>query len=212
MPRQSITQASNSAASSGFLDLMGESRDNYTIISFESLGDRVEQLAAIYVEKLAEKLRQADSTSSGTLADSIIPLELTIMDGVYTVLIQAATYAAYIDEGVSGWANSRGSRFKFKTKGVHKDSDMVKSIKAYLLREGTISRNTNITVSSREKKRANMPDATTRNAMTVAYMVKRQGIKPTHFWKDATQEVEALAFTMFAEAVKIDIINNISKQ
>lgn len=212
MPRQSISSAANRAVDTGFLDLMGEEQSSYQPVSLDNLAQSVEYVAAVYTQKLAEQLKAKDATSSGSLADSIVALDLVIMGSVYTVSIQANKYASFIDEGVSGWAQSRGSRFQFRTKGVNPTGDMVKSIRAYLLREGNISRNTAVSVSRRESKRAKITDATTRAAISTAYMIKRMGIPANHFWRDATAEMTVIAEKEFGAALEIDIVENITKK
>src|SRR5687768_10429208 len=112
---RSISSAQRHVLNSGVLDLMGESKTGYNVIEFNDLTDTLTYLGALYAEKLANSLNKADATSSGNLADSIIPLDVRVFGSVYTVEIEAAKYAKFIDEGVDGWANARGSQYKFKT-------------------------------------------------------------------------------------------------
>jgi hypothetical protein len=210
MKRISQRSAQDLADKTGFLDLLGESQELFEPVKLDSLASSLAWLAANYADKLTKRLNEADASSSGDLADSIVPLDVEILGTVYSVAIEAKKYADFIDEGVSGWANDRGSRFKFKTRGVDPKGPMVKSIKAYLLREGKISRNTKVAVSKREAKRGAITDATTRAAISTAYMIKRQGIAPTHFWRNATADMAQLVEKELGAALKVDIINNLS--
>jgi hypothetical protein len=54
-----------------------------------------------------------------------------------------------------------------------------------------------------------MQDAETKTILAVAAGIKRFGIKPTHFWSDATAEINAYIETELGIATKIDIINNL---
>ena len=166
--------------------------------------DKLTQLAAQYSIALAKKLGDVDASSSGELADSIQPLSIQVKDNIFYVDIVAAKYASFIDEGVDGWANSRGSRFKFKTKGVDPKGAMVKSVKDYLVRENKISQSKYAVLNKKGKVR----DRQIQAATTVAYMIKRMGIKATHFWRDATNEFSSIVEKELGMAVKIDIINN----
>jgi hypothetical protein len=166
--------------------------------------DKLTQLAAQYSIALAKKLGDVDASSSGDLADSIQPLAIQVKDDIFYVDIVAAKYASFIDEGVDGWANSRGSRFKFKTKGVDPKSAMVKSIKDYLVRENKISQSKYAVLNKKSK----IKDRQIQAATTVAYMIKRMGIKATHFWRDATSEFSSIVEAELGMKVKIDIINN----
>jgi hypothetical protein len=166
--------------------------------------DKLTQLAAQYSIALAKKLGDVDASSSGDLADSIQPLSIQVKENIFYVDIVAAKYASFIDEGVDGWANSRGSRFKFKTRGVDPKGAMVKSIKDYLVRENKISQSKYAVLNKKSKVR----DRQIQAATTVAYMIKRMGIKATHFWRDATTEFSSIVEKELGMAVKIDIINN----
>ena len=204
---RSISQAQLHFLEGNDIDLMGE--EQIKPIKLNDLADTMAYLAALYTQKLAESLNKADATSSGFLADSIIPLDVKILGSVYTVEIQAATYAKFIDEGVDGWAKARGSKYKFKTKGVDPNGEMVKSVKAWLLREGSFSQNVRTQLSKRESRQQSITDSATRKSISVAYMIKRQGIKPTRFWGNATKDMKQIVEQELAKALKVDIINSI---
>ena len=204
---RSISQAQLHFLEGNDIDLMGE--EQIKPIKLNDLADTMAYLAALYTQKLAESLNKADATSSGFLADSIIPLDVKILGSVYTVEIQAATYAKFIDEGVDGWAKRRGSQYKFKSKGVDPNGEMVKSVKAWLLREGSFSQNVRTQLSKRESRQQSITDSATRKSISVAYMIKRQGIKPTRFWGNATKGMKQIVEQELAKALKVDIINSI---
>lgn len=188
---------------------MGESKSSYQVMKLDDLADTLTYLGGLYALKLVENLNKADASSSGNLEDSIQPLDVSILGSVYTVEIQAAKYAKFIDEGVDGWAKSRGSKYKFKTRGVDPKGEMVQSIKAWLLREGKMIRNTKKATTKREARQMSITDATTRAAISTAYMIKRQGIKPTHFFRDTTKQMRSIVEMELAKALKVDIINAI---
>jgi hypothetical protein len=173
-----------------------------------NIQSQLTNLAAEYSLMLAEELKKKDATSSGELADSILPLEIQVNGQVFSVQIQTKAYASFIDEGVDGWAKSRGSRFKFKTKGVNPQGEMVKSVSEWLEREGKMA-TTKYRVLTRKGKSAN--DFKIQRATSTAYMIKRFGIKATHFWRDATSKFKGMIEKELGIAVKIDIINNIVK-
>ena len=204
---RSISQAQLHFLEGNDIDLMGE--EQIKPIKLNDLADTMAYLAALYTQKLAESLNKADATSSGFLADSIIPLDVKILGSVYTVEIQAATYAKFIDEGVDGWAKSRGSQYKFKSKGVDPNGEMVKSVKAWLLREGSFSQNVRTQLSKRESRQQSITDSATRKSISVAYMIKRQGIRPTKFWSNTTKDMARVVEMELAKALKVDIINSI---
>lgn len=211
MAKPSITSAQSKAIADGFLDLVGENKSLTTPVAFSTIADSLAYVAAVYTDKLNAQLVAKEADSSGALAKSIVASDVVLFGSVYHVDISAEEYASFIDEGVDGWANSRGSRFKFKTKGVNTDGDMVKSVKAYLLREAKIGSIKNRPVSAKESKRQNITDASTKAAITAAYMIKRFGIKPNHFWRDATTEMDEVILREFSAALQVDIIQNLTQ-
>ena len=61
-------------------------------------------------------------------------------------------------------------------------------------------------VTAREQKAPK--DLRLQAAVTTAYMIKRMGVKPTHFWRDTTNEFKVILEKELGTSVKIDIINN----
>lgn len=207
--------AKDKIVKSNFLDLLGEGKDKFEPVKLESIAQSLEYVAAIYTDKLNRELQTADASSSGDLADSILALDVELLGTVYTVAIEAKKYADFINSGVNGWAQNRGAPFSFKQPQKRQgdftgESAMVKSIKKWLVREGAISRNTKKAVSTREGKRAKITDTNTKAAVTAAYMIKRQGIAPTHFWDKATAQMDSIIKDEFGAALKIDIINGLT--
>jgi hypothetical protein len=210
MARQSFAAAQHEAINNGFLDLLGEEVSTYEEVQLTDTANTLLIIAAKYVAKLTELIEQRDIASSGGLSDSLGATEVEVSGTVYSIGIEAADYAAFVDEGVDGWAKSRGSRFKFKTRGVDPNSEMVASIKDWLRREGGSARNVKIGISSREIRGKKIADEATQRATSVAYMIKRQGIEPTHFWRDATIYIQDVARQEMGMALRIDIINNLT--
>lgn len=185
--------------------------ESYEVVKFDDLANTLAYVAALYVDKLAVELNNADATSSGKLSDKTIALDVQVFNTIYSVEIQTLSYAKFIDEGVSGWANDRGSQYSFKSKGVDPNGPMVKSIKDYLRREGKMAKANFRAITKKETKRKNITDVSTKAAITAAYMIKRQGIEPTHYWQKATKSITDVVAKEFAAALKVDIINNLGK-
>ena len=203
-----MNKVQHEALSEGFFDLLGQDSQSFEEVKLTDTAKTIVQLAANYANLIVEKLNQKDAASSGALADSVQPTELEFDGVTYTIKIQAKGYISFVDQGVNGWAVNRGSVYSFKTKGVDHNGEMVKSIKAYLKREGASARNVKVGISKRENKGMSADD---RNAITAAYMIKRQGIEPKRFLSDATSEMEVIIKSEFGAAFKIDLINNLTK-
>lgn len=199
-----MRKVQHEAIEEGFLDLLGENAANFKELDWSDIEQTLTNLAAVYIGLLAESADSKDVSSSGYMQDNIRATDVEKNANVYEIGITAPDYASYQDEGVNGWAVNRGSRFQFRTKGVN--DNMRNAIKKWLQREGMSARTIKQGVSKREQRGM---DALTQSANTAAYMIKRQGIKPTHFWRDATNQFNNYLESELTTAVKIDVVNNI---
>ena len=207
----SISRVQHEALADGFIDLLGEDTQNFEKVQLSDVNNTIVQLAAKYIDIVADKINEKDVVSSGNMADSMQPTMLEFDGKTYRIGITAPEYSTYQDEGVNGWAVDRGSRFNFVTRGVDPDGEMVKSVKQWIQREGASARNVSRAVTSRERKGQSMPDPTTRAAVRASYFIKKKGIRPRRFWKEATDEFLVEMENELGIALKIDIINNITQ-
>ena len=208
---KSFSKVQHEALADGFIDLMGQDTNNFEKPELSDVNNTIVQLAARYIEIVSDKINEKDVASSGYMADSMQPTMLEFDGKSYRIGITAPEYSTYQDEGVNGWAIDRGSRFSFKTRGVDPNGEMVKSVKAWIQREGASARNVSRAVSAREAKGKTMMDASTRAAVSASYFIKRKGIKPRKFWSEATDEFKTEMENELGIALKIDIINCITK-
>lgn len=206
---KSINKAATDFANSGELDLLGSLE--FEEVDLSNVSNSLLSLAAKYIDKIIENADKKDISSSGFLRDNIKPTDVEIDGSKFSIYIKAPDYLSYQDEGVDGWSKSRGSRFKFKTKGVDPDGEMVKSIKDWLSRENKSAANVKVGISNREIRGKGIKDVQTKQAVTAAYMIKRQGIQGKHFLRDATQEMQLVIQNELGEAFKADIILNLTK-
>lgn len=204
-----MTKAQHEAVDSGFIDLNTLDAGDYQPIDLADIENTLTIVAAVYVGLLHDGANSKDVKSSGDMIENIKPTKVTKTENVYSIGITAPDYASYQDEGVNGWKVDRGSRFKFKTRGVNPDGAMVARVKQWIQREGQSARNVKVGVTPRERRGMKMQDATTKAAVTASYFIKKKGIEPTHFWRDATEEIQQYFETELAIASKIDIINNL---
>jgi hypothetical protein len=204
-----MTKAQHEAVDSGFIDLNTLDAGDYQAIDLSDIKNTLVAIAGAYVGLIHENATSKDVNSSGDMIENIKPTEVETTENGYSIGITAPDYATYQDEGVNGWKVNRGSRFKFKTKGVNPDGAMVASVKEWIQREGLSARNVKQGVTRRERRGMKMQDATTKAAVTASYFIKRNGLKATHFWSDATDEINAYIETELGIATKIDIINNL---
>lgn len=204
-----MTRAQHESVDSGFIDLNTLDASDYQAIDLSDIKNTLVAIAGAYVGLIHENATSKDVNSSGDMLENIKPTDVTKTENGYSIGITAPDYATYQDEGVNGWKVNRGSRFNFKTKGVNPDGPMVASVKQWIQREGLSARNVKQGISRRERRGMKMQDATTKAAVTASYFIKKKGLKATHFWSDATSEINAYIETELGIATKIDIINNL---
>ena len=206
-----ISRVQHEALADGFIDLLGEDTSNFEPVKLTDVNNTIVQLAAKYIDIVADKINEKDVVSSGRMADEMQPTMLEFDGKTYRIGITAPEYSSYQDEGVNGWAVDRGSRFSYRTRGVDPNGEMVKSVKQWIQREGASARNVTRAVTARERKGQTMPDPTTRAAVRASYFIKKKGIKPRRFWKEATDEFVVEMENELGIALKIDVINCITK-
>ena len=207
-----MTRAQHEAVDSGFIDLNTLDAGDYQAVDLSDIENTLINVAAAYVGLLHEKATQKDVVSSGSMIDDIKATDITKTESGYSIGITAPDYATYQDEGVNGWKINRNSRFNFHNKGTKEGSPMYNSLKQWVNREGLSARNVKQGVTRRERRGMKMQDAETKTILAVAAGIKRSGLKATHFWSDATSEINAYIETELGIATKIDIINNLYPQ
>lgn len=207
---QSISKRQAQVLNTDYIDLLGEDSNNYAPASFPGVVDQLYNLALLLIESGQDELRAADKVSSGKLADSIAAQPMVIMGSVYSIDIDMASYYDFVNQGVNGWAKGYGSPYNFKKfagKSGRKSGAMVTAIRKWLIREGLQSRAKFRPITERETKAKKITDTSTKTAIIISKAVRKNGIKPSHFWDRAVDKTELAAADIFGEAFKIDIIN-----
>ena len=193
---------------------LGEDKSAYKAVELTDIRDTIVFLGKSFAQVLADEMDRKDVSSTGKLQDNIIPGELEQSGELISVNISAYEYFSYQDKGVSGWANDTNSPYKFRTKGVDPKGEMVKSLKEWLEREGKSSAPTGLgkyKITSREKRGGNILDASTQAAVGKAYATKKYGIPARHFTEPAIAIIRKQAEKELGIALKVDIINNLTK-
>lgn len=197
----------------------GGSKTEFEALSLNSTAKILAQLAAEFALMARENLNKADRNASGFLADSIINLPVRYMGKVLVAEVSIASYYEFIDQGVKGWKNTTKaplSPFQFKKTVPNKDggtrnSEMVTSIRKWLIKEGLKGRNNKYSpISKREEKRKKITDTSTQRAIAIAGIVKRDGLKPSYFWMKTVAIMKKRIEEEFGKSLKIDVINAIS--
>jgi hypothetical protein len=193
-----------------FLGGIGESQSSSIEPKMSKTASTVLRLAVMFAKNMASEMNKADSSSSGRGADSLSPSSIEEKGGVYSINIEGKFYLKFVDKGVNGWAKNRNSPYQFKTKGVDPNGEMVKSIKEYLTREKSFTADKYKAQSPTTNKERKRLSADVAKAVSVAYMIKRMGIKGTHFKDKALEKTKQDIRKELGEAFKQDIIANLN--
>ena len=202
----SMAQAQSALLNTGFLDTLGQNRDDVGV-SLSATDAAVIRAAARFVQDARDNLIKADRVSSGQLEKSIVPRVKQWENGVNIIQIMVADYYKFVDRGVKGLKGGNSlSGYQFRTANPSKK--MVAAIEAWIRHEKLTFRNTKKAVSPREHKRQSVAQLSNSAAYMVARSIKRKGLKPSRFWTDAIEELEKDIATGVASALRIDVIES----
>lgn len=188
-----------------FIDLLGE--NDFDKVELSNIEGALLKCAIKYVDEIQSQMNAKDVSSSGYLQDNINTTDVEVDGQKFTVSITAPEYFSYVDEGVDGIKQSRGSRFKFKNYGV--PPKMLKSLMDWLSREKkSNTKYEKYATSKRELRAKSIEGVELKKAKQVGFMIKRQGIEGKHFMKQATENMSVVIENELGQALKIDIINS----
>lgn len=213
MPKQNLS----------FLDNLGSS-DKGDAVQLTATQKVLVDIAAQFALDVRENLGKVDSNASGYLSDSTVPREPVVNLKSISIEIETAPYYDYVNKGVKGWQDKKGSgsSYQFRKPGKRgkkgsgpKSSKMVTAIRKWLIKEGlkTRDKSKNIKkhpISERERKRGKktFTDTSTQTAIVIAANIRRRGLRKTGFWDDAVNKLERTIDEKIGEAVVIDILNS----
>lgn len=174
---------------SSFLKSSGSLRDNLRFEPNSEFEKTVKDWAEERIEVARKILEDTDRNSTGALAKSVFSKPYNESEGKMIVEILADSYWKFINHGVNGVFNSRGSQYSFKNLGVGRA--MKDSFRDFIKNRGITS--LNYTNSKGESK--SKPMRTEKDYDGLAYVlaksVKKKGIEGNEFM-DIAFSAEAL--------------------
>lgn len=204
----SISAAQSKAIQSGILD-----KETQSGVAFGTVTNVLEQYAVLFEENLRIVSNQVNNVASGKLLDSF---EFQVTNDGNTLLLYLADYFDYTNVGVKGVRSSRNapsSPYQYKNYGMSQEGR--RSIRSYIesgkAKITTVQRQ-GLRPSNREKKQLSLIELKTQ---TLIYMIKKYGIKATHYL-DKTIEITFKDIgEKLGEAVAADIsytVNTLNKK
>lgn len=202
----SISKAQKAALDSGF-DFGGEN-----LMEFNAVNSILEQYGAELLKNINKFGNNKGVVGSGELLSNLIP-EIVEQDGVITFTLRMLDYYDYPNQGVKGVDSSKNapiSDYQYKNYGMSESGRA--SLKKYIqsgkakitsvMNDKALGKGgEKIGVSFSKKK-----ELIDRQVETLAYLIKRFGIKTTNYFTDAFNKTFENFEISVAEAVGTDIL------
>lgn len=208
----SLPRSQRNLLDSGFLDTLGGNEPD--AVALTETSKAVLKVAGEFIDDCVTNLNRVDRISSGNLASTIRPV--VVEAGQNNIIdIYMNDYYKFVDKGVRGWQDrsGSGSQYAFKKptgKGGKGSSKMVTAIRKWVIRENMAIRNTKTAINPREQRRKSITDTSTQTAIVIAGQIRRKGLRKTNFFTDAVRTLEGKLASGVADALRIDVIENIS--
>jgi len=204
----SISAAQNKAIQSGILD-----KETQGGVAFGTVTNVLEQYAVLFQENLRIVSNQVNNVASGKLLDSF---DFQVTNDGNTLLLYLADYFDYTNKGVKGKgdsSNAPNSPYQYRNYGMSKEGR--RSIRSYIesgkAKIKTVQRQ-GLRKTTREKKQFSLIDLQTQ---TLIYLIKRYGIKATHYLDKTIEMTFKDLGEKLGEAITADIsytINTLNKK
>jgi hypothetical protein len=197
MPK-SIKQLQSELLSSGTLNQLGASREDFTELEKLPVLEQYLILAAAnFIQKVKDNIEVLGISDTGALSDDIAQGDLIKQPNGYSISLgypansKAAKYYDFVNKGVKGVkSGTPNSPYSFKNLGVSRS--MLKNISSWVNRNGV--RRNDVSITKRQAKReslSKMVSETSKKksiAYAVAVNIKKKGLKKTGYFDSAVNE------------------------
>ena len=191
-------------------NLEGFAGDN--IVDFNEVSTILEKYAAMLEENIAKYADRKGITASGDLLSSMKG-EITKKNGVETYRLRMLSYYDYPNEGVKGVDSSKNapnSPYQYKTYGMPKSAK--NSLKEYILsgksKIESVKKDVALGIGLERKGLSNINKKSLidKQVDTMAYMIKKYGIKATNYFNLAFEETFRDFEVEITKAIGDDIV------
>ena len=198
MIKKSLKKEQSKLIDTGFLDSLGQDKD---AIKMNKVAKVLIELAGGVMDDAANNLNTSNSVNSGRLI-SEMEQEITADQRFLETVVKMLDYGKFIDEGVNGTRNNRGSRFGFKNNFVGRK--MMQSIRKWAIRENLSAGTFKRKLGKETKSGVASNEAA---AYAIALAIKKNGINKTEFMTKAINALQQkLNSDKVLKAFKIDVI------
>jgi hypothetical protein len=180
--------AKSQADNLNYLDIPGSSKSNYTKATASYVSDAVDK----FITEAQDIINRNGRVSKGNLSDIVNTItqagsKITISIG-YDKRNPAKKYYDFINKGVNGTLVNHGSEYSFKYNGVSKS--FLKSLMSWKKINVRANKNEDQSKgkSKLQKKRQSITDAKKSSAYVLGVYIKKNGIKPIHFFDNPAKK------------------------
>jgi hypothetical protein len=200
-----ISSAQKKALSEGF-DFGGEDLSQFGVI-----GAVLEQYGALFLENINKYADQEKVVSSGNLLKSMTA-EIRDTGNLKTFTLVLLDYYDYPNQGVKGVDSSKNapeSPYQYKNYGMPPEA--LGSLKKYILsgkaKVASVGKDKALGIGFEKKnlKQTNKKSLIERQVATMAYLIKKFGIKATHYFDLAYEETFKDFEDVMTEALGEDV-------
>jgi hypothetical protein len=202
----------NSKATLDYLGGIG-SDDRGDSLELSNSAAALVTLAGVIIGEATDNLERNGNIATGETATSMKARDIVVQGTNYELDIEIASTYKFLNDGVKGVESGKG-KYSFKTKRPSKK--MAAAILRWLKVRSLSGKIKYKAVSKNEGKNKRIhkvvSEAKNREALSyaVAASIKKRGIKPTKFFTKAIETARREQNTLFADALKLDIIESLN--
>ena len=202
----------NSKATLGYVGGIG-SDDRGDSLELSNSAAALATLAGVIIGEATDNLERNGNVATGETATSMKARDIVVQGTSYELDIEIASTYKFLNDGVKGVESGKG-KYSFKTKRPSKK--MAAAILRWLKVRSLSGKIKYKEVSKNEGKNKRIhkvvSEAKNRESLSyaVATSIKKRGIKPTKFFTKAIETARREQKTLFADALKLDIIESLN--
>jgi hypothetical protein len=209
--------------SKGVTDFLGTIGNKDKGDGYPSTAKALVELAGFLIEQATRNLQKGGNTATGNTASSMKIVNADLDGPIKSVDVEILKTYDFLNSGVKGTEGGKG-KYSFKTKFANKK--MALAILKWLRKRSVATKyKAHSSYSDKFKGKAegkqerknqaikkivNAAESKKRLAYAVSVNIKKKGIKPTYFFRNAIRDTQKEAKKKLGAAIKFDIINSLN--
>lgn len=206
-----MPEIQNSKSTLDYLGTIGND-DRGDSLQLSNSAQALVTLAGIIIGEATDNLDRNGNVATGKTASSMVARDIVAKGTNFELDIEIVSTYKFLNNGVKGVESGTG-KYSFKTKRV--GEKMAKAIRSWLKVRKIVTKYKPINRTERKNKRINKLVQSADGKLTglsyaIATNIKKKGIKPTKFFTRAVATARQEQKKLFADALKLDIIESLN--